>query len=111
MASLEDSAALSSDQAFQNRVGEAVARTAYNIVAIEDGSAPDHARREAFARQVVRDVGSYTFAFTRMVVANPSIADKAPNGADVPDNDILFVVDQVWLDFAPPLPPEPAPLP
>lgn len=104
MASLVDSAAMSGNVDFQARVGEAVAVTAYNILTAEEDTAADHEQREALARQVVQNVAAYTVSFTRMVVANPTIAANAPNQEEVPDGDILFVVNQIWVDFAPPPP-------
>lgn len=103
MASLQDSYAMSNDTEFINRVSSAVATTAYNIITTEADTEPDHDQRYAFARDVVKDVNAYAYQFTRMVVANPTIAEKAPNQADVPDGDILYVVNTVWTDFAPPL--------
>lgn len=105
MASLTDSATMSKDQAFIDRVTSAVSTTAYNILT-GDGTEEDHARREALARLVVQNVSAAGLQFTPMVVANPTIAANAPDQAAVPDNDILFVVNLIWIDFAPPAPPE-----
>jgi hypothetical protein len=109
MASLTDSATMSGNADFISRVSEAVAVTAYNILTTEADDAEDHAQREALAELVVRDINSYSYAFTRMVVANPTIAAQAPDQESVPDGDILFVVNQIWVDFAPAPPPVPTP--
>lgn len=100
MASLVDSSTMSNDPVLISRVTEAVAQTAYNILATEADDAPNHAEREAFASSVLTQITTYGIHFTRMCVANPTIAAKAPDQADVPDGDILYVVDQLWIGFA-----------
>jgi hypothetical protein len=113
MASLADTYAMSNDQEFINRVAAAVATTSYNILTVEEDSAPDHAQRLALAQIAARDVNSFARQFSPSVAANPTIAAQAPDQAAVPDNDILFVVNQIWVDFAPPPPaiPTTPPLP
>lgn len=112
---------MSNDPVFISRVTEAVSQTAYNVLTVEADDAPNHAEREAFANSVLTQITTYGPHFTRMCVANPTIAANAPDQAAVPDGDILFVVNLLWTGFASgsplnmvamqPAPPPPAPEP
>lgn len=107
MATLADGYAMASDSAFQQRVGAAAAQNAYNIIALEEDTEPNHATRYEIAQRVANSPDMYMRPFSFMVAANPTIGQQAPDGDNVPDGDIQFAVNAVWLAFAPILPPTP----
>jgi len=109
MASLEDGATMANDPVFISRVGQATSQNAYLIITSEEDTVPDHAQRLDLAQRVANDPNGYSTRFSRMVVGNPTIAEKAPDQASVLDNEIEFAVNQSWpAFFTPALPTPPA---
>jgi hypothetical protein len=83
---------LAQNQLFQDRVRVAVVTAAVNLLA-EDTATPNHNRRASFANRVLMGPGPWGAIIAEAVAVNTTIAGKAADGTDIPDDDIQFVVN------------------
>lgn len=100
-----DTAALTRDGEFQERVQVAVVAAALDILGEDPGTSPQAStKRQMLAHRALLDIGSAYGAFTYAVAANPTVvatfADNGRSSAAIPDGDIAYVVSSVWNDIA-----------
>lgn len=89
-----DAINLSADNDFRAKVRAALLIEAVNVLT-ESPEVDDHARRSAYAVQILRNVDAETPRVALIVsVVNPTIRAASP--ALPPDNDVQFVVNQLF---------------
>jgi hypothetical protein len=83
---------LAQNQMFQDRVRVALVTAAVNVLA-EDAGAANHAARASLESRVLMGPGPWGTIIAESVAVNTTIAAKAVQGVDIPDDDIQFVVN------------------